>query len=611
VITGRRRGDAPAPDLPANIPLLLRARAAGPHGATVAFRLIDRFAETIDSVTYAQLWSRAVGVAGNLADSGVRPGEAVLLLMESSLSFYDGLFGSMLRGALPVAVYPPAGPQSLVPALDHLRKVLAQLPSARAILTSQTLYGVADQVRKGRPVGVRVLDRSVVPTPAKAIDLPGEKVGPDDPVLLQYTSGSLGDPRAIELSTRSIFGNLIGIGDAFGMRPGDIGLSWLPLYHDMGLHSAFFNLMFEMPLVLMSPLDFIRRPQAWLQAVSRYHVTHSPSPSFGYAYAARRIRDDDLQGVDLSTWRVAMCGAEPIDAAALFKFSDRFERHGFSKRAFMGAYGLAENTVAVSFGWPQSGLRVEELDAERLHTTGETVAPTGERHVSVTSVGVPLDGCSVRIVNAQERESPEGTQGEIQARGPGRMLGYLANTAATRDAFDGDWLRTGDLGFVRNGELFVTGRSKDLIIRAGKNYYPQDLENAAARVDGIRAGSVAAFGCRDPIKGTEEVVLVAEVKQPNLVSDAPLSDRVRKAVIDATGLTLSEVKLVLPGVVPKTTSGKVRRSECRSRYEAGSLTLPPRPGLALLARLGIWNALPSGIQRGWERIVKAIRAPVR
>jgi acyl-CoA synthetase (AMP-forming)/AMP-acid ligase II len=562
LISGRRRSASPGPLLPKNIPLLLRERAFGPTRERIAFRLIDRLTETIDSVTYVQLWNQASAVAGSLE---VSPGDAVVLLMESSLAFYAALFGSLLTGALPVAVYPPAGTQSLVPALDHLRKVLAQLPRGRAILTTPTLAAIAGEMRRGSAASVHVIDPKTKTPGARVRTWPGEALERDQPVLLQYTSGSLGDPRAIALSTRSIFANLTEIGDAFGMREGDVGLSWLPLYHDMGLHSAFFDLMFEMQLVLMSPLDFIRRPQSWIQAIGRYRITHSPAPSFGYAYAARRIRDEDLNGADLSSWRVAMCGAEPIDAAALNRFAERFERYGFQRKAFMGAYGLAENTVAVSFAMPQTGLRVER----------------------VASVGVPLGGHDVRIMGSDGNEAADGAEGEIQVRGPSRMSGYLGNEAATRDSFDGEWLRTGDLGFVREGELFVTGRSKDLIIRAGKNYYPHDLEAAAGSVDGIRPGAVAAFGLQDGVKGTEEIVVVAEVKRRESLADGGLRDRVRKAVLELIGLAVNRVELVEPGAVPKTTSGKIRRGETRARLQAGTLKAPPKPGLALLLRLAV------------------------
>jgi acyl-CoA synthetase (AMP-forming)/AMP-acid ligase II len=418
-------------------------------------------------------------------------------------------------------------------------------------------------------------------------------------VLLQYTSGSLGDPKAIELCTRSIFSNLGAIGDAFGMREGDIGFSWLPLYHDMGLHSVFFDLMFQMPLVVMAPTEFLWRPSAWLQAISKYKVTHSPAPSFGYAFASRRIKDSELGGVDLSTWRVAMCGAEPIDADALNRFADRFAARGFQRSAYMGAYGLAENTVAVSFAAPQTGMRIDRLDSDVLAAQGVArIAGEGQRAQQVVSVGAPILGHDVRILAPDGREQPDGTQGEIQVRGPSRMLGYRGDPDTTARSFEGEWLRTGDLGYTRDGELYITGRSKDLIIRGGKNYYPQDIE-AAAVVDGIRAGAIAAFGRRDPLKGTEDIVVVAEVRREENLRQPHLADDVRKAIHDRTGLSVNQVVLVKPGAVPKTTSGKLRRGEAKARFEADRLQPPPAPNLVLLARVGVWNLLPVTVQKVW------------
>ncbi len=601
-------GGGPAPGYvrpppPGPLPALLRER--GTQAATrdaISLRLIDRATETVDSATYGQLFRRSAWAAEQLRRAGVARSDAVLLLMETRLEFYYSLFGAMLLGALPVAVYPPSSQQNLVPALDHLRKVARQLP-ARAIVCSRPLYGVADQVR-ARETAVPVLDQAgeLEPPPQ-----PGERAGLEEPVLLQYTSGSLSDPKAIELCTRSIHANLSAIGDAFGMRPGDVGLSWLPLYHDMGLHSVFFSLMFAMPLVVMSPLEFIRRPGAWIRAASRYGATHSPAPSFGYAYAARRVRDEELEGVDLSRWRVAMCGAEAIDAAALARFAGRFAKVGFRASAFQGAYGLAENTVAVSFSPLEQGPRLDRVDPDALAERGLAREPAaGARAAEIASVGPPVDGHQVRIVAADGREAEDGAVGEIQVRGPSRMLGYRGDPESTRQAFDGQWLRTGDLGYARGGELYVTGRVKDLIIRGGKNYYPQDLEAAAAGVEGVRPGSSAAFGVGDAASGTEHIVLVAEVKRPELISPA-LEEAVRQAVFEGTGLALNAVRLVAPGVVPKTTSGKLRRAECRARYLQGRLRLPPRPGVALLARLGALTALPAPLRRAWDRVRRAFR----
>lgn len=610
MITGARRRSFELPRMPDTIVRLVRDRATGPLADRVYLRLIDRTTETLASATYAELHRRSCGAALDLAQSGVRPGDRVLLLMETRLDFYYALFGAMRLGALPVAVYPPLGVEALPAALAHLSRV-AEALDARAIACSQQLYGVGLQARGRRRIALVTLDHG---READERELPPEPP-PGGPVLLQYTSGSLGAPRAIELPAESIFTNLLAIGDAFDMRPGDVGLSWLPLYHDMGLHSVFFGMMFDMPMIYMSPIEFLKKPSSWLRAVSRYRVTHSPAPSFGYSFAARRVKDADLAGVDLSSWRVAMCGAEPIDAAVLARFAERFEGQGFQKTSFMGAYGLAENTVAVSFAPPEGGVRV---------------GPGG-----VVSVGSPVFGHDVRVVADDGGEVADGSIGEIQVRGASRMSGYRGDPEATAAAFDGEWLRTGDLGHVSDGEIFITGRKKDLIIRGGHNYYPQDIE-AAATIEGVRPGCVIAFGLRDPRTSTEEVIVVAEAKRASSGrrsrfpfrrrsgaesatgatgaarsargDDHALAEGIRAAVHAAMGLQVAHVAIVEPGAVPKTTSGKLQRRECKERYERGELRAPGRPAWHLLARVGAFNLLPSGAQRWIERAVQLVLA---
>jgi acyl-CoA synthetase (AMP-forming)/AMP-acid ligase II len=362
--------------------------------------------------------------------------------------------------------------------------------------------------------------------------------------------------------------------------------------------------MFRMTAVIMSPIEFLHRPVSWLRAISRYRVTHSPAPNFGFSFAARRIKDSDLAGVDLSSWRVAMCGAEPIDAGVLGRFAERFAAQGFRKEAFMAAYGLAENTVAVSFAIPGTGLVVDRIDATLLATTGE--ARAAETGLAVVSVGKPISGHALRVVDALGNEVPDAHQGEIQVRGPSRMLGYRGQRDATSASFDGDWLRTGDLGYVKSGELFVTGRKKDLIIRGGRNYYPQDIE-AAATVPGVRHGAVAAFGVRDDKTGTENIVVVAEAKGHAATKSRDLVARIRAAVQDQVGAAVHEVVLVAVGSVPKTTSGKLRRAEARQRYQSGTLAPPKRPGLPLPARVGAPSLLPAHAQRVVDRVLRRFR----
>jgi acyl-CoA synthetase (AMP-forming)/AMP-acid ligase II len=586
------------PALPASIPRLVRTRGTGEGSGRVYLRLVDRTTETRASATYAELYRRSCAAALDLVQSGVRPGDRVMLLMETRLEFYYALFGAMRLGALPVAVYPPLGVDALPAALAHL-SLVAETLDARAIACSQPLYGVALRAR-GRRRTALVTFESV--GEADESNLPPEPPL-EGPVLLQYTSGSLGAPRAIELRTPSIHANLLAIGDAFDMREGDVGFSWLPLYHDMGLHSIFFGLMFQMPMIYMSPIEFLKRPASWLMSVGRYKVTHSPAPNFGYSFAARRAKDADLAGVDLSSWRVAMCGAEPIDAAVLGRFADRFERYGFRRSSFMAAYGLAENTVAVSFAAPESGLSAKKLDPTALFSKGVAERSEAPNAVTIVSVGAPIAGHDVRIVADDGAEVPDGHVGEIQVRGPSRMSGYREDPGATAAALDGEWLRTGDLGFVEGGEIHITGRKKDLIIRGGHNYYPQDIE-AAATVFGVRPGCVIAFGRRDPKTGTEDVIVVAEAKRPKngpRGGDHALAERVRAAVHAAMGVQVTHVEIVEGGTVPKTTSGKLKRRECKERFEAGTLRPPKRPEWHLLARVGAFNLLPARAQRWIDR----------
>ena len=527
----------------------------------------------VDSASFAELFHRSAFVARKLQRLGLGRGARVILLMDTRLEFYYALFGAMLVEAIPVAVYPPLSPNNLKASLEHLSRVALELEAA-VLITTPELYPVAKLLSVGRSLSILALNGVGSDDAAGLSGLDGSPG--DEPVLLQYTSGSLSAPRAIALSTPAIFSNLLAIGDAFEIRDGDIGLSWLPLYHDMGLHSVFFGLIFEMPAILMSPLDFMRKPSSWLRAISRYKVTHSPAPTFGYSYAARRIRDVDLEGVRLDQWRVAMCGAEPIDAGILGQFSDRFAPFGFSKNAFMAAYGLAENVVAASMAEPGRGLRVSHGDDR-------------EDLASIVSVGAPLEGHQIRTL-ADGVETPDDVVGEIEIRGPSRMIGYWRDPASSQEAMRGEWLRTGDLGFIRNNELYIGGRRKELIIRGGKNYYPHDIE-AAATVKDVRRGGVVAFPMKNLVSGTDDIVLVAEVRRSISLDNPELVERIRAAVRKSVNVALRDVVLVEPGTVPKTSSGKLRRDECRIRYEAMGLKPPARPNWPVFARLAMYRLL--------------------
>ena len=575
MLTGYQRAAPRLARLPSNLPGLLRERGVGPSRLRHAWRLIDQTTDVQDAATFADLYHRSAFVARKLGAVGVAPRDRVVLLMDTRLAFYYALFGAMLVGAIPVAVYPPLGARNLVPALEHLRRVVQEL-EATAVVTTRELYPVARLLRDVRPqLKLLVLEDIGEDDGEGLYDSDG--ASEDAPILLQYTSGSLSSPRAVALSTRAIFSNLAAIGDAFEIQDQDVGLSWLPLYHDMGLHSVFFGLMFEMPAILMSPIAFMKRPSSWLRAISRYGVTISPAPTFGYSYAARRIQDSDLEGVRLDKWRIAMCGAEPIDARVLDNFARRFAGFGFAREAVMAAYGLAENVVAVSFAEVGRGLRSDEGAG------------------AFVSVGKPIDGQDIRIIDGGV-EQADGALGEIEVRGPSRMIGYWGDDQATHAAVSGEWLRTGDLGFVQSDELYVTGRWKELIIRAGRNIYPHDIE-AAATVDGVRRGGVAAFAVRNADSATDDVVVVAEVRKSTPLDNPDLVGRIREEVRRRLNFSLRDVALVGSGSVPKTSSGKLRREACKRLYLDNKLDARPRPPFSVLARLALFRLLSSTFGR--------------
>jgi acyl-CoA synthetase (AMP-forming)/AMP-acid ligase II len=298
-----------------------------------------------------------------------------------------------------------------------------------------------------------------------------------------------------------------------------------------------------------------------------------------------------------------MCGAEPIDARILGRFADRFAAFGFDKNAFMAAYGLAENVVAVSFAEPGRGLRVDHTDADGAELQGVTSIGNREHFASVVSVGTPIAGHQVRILAEGAEEPPDGILGEIEVRGPSRMIEYWQDPVGSGQTITGEWLRTGDLGYIRDNELYVTGRRKELIIRGGRNYYPHDIESAATVKD-VRRGSVVAFALKNPVSGTDDIILVAEVSRSVSLDNPDLVERIRAGVRSMLNVALREVVLVTPGSVPKTSSGKLRRDECRMRYQTGHLTPPARADWPVLARIAMFRLLPRVVRRllRWSQV---------
>jgi fatty-acyl-CoA synthase len=544
---------------------------AASSGAGLTF-VNDDGSETYEP--YEATRTRAGAIAQALARRGVKPGQRVALLIPESLGFIPSFFGVSLMGAAAVPMAPPLGPDHLDGFLDTCRRMV-QTAEVSAIITSPILRPVLGTLQAAAP-GIKG-----VWSWTDLVREPGEfraEVEPSDVGLLQFTSGSTSHPKGVVLSHANLAANVKGIvgPSGLGLVKGDVAVSWLPLFHDMGLIGLVIGAIGTgTPLVLMPPLLFVKRPVEWLRAISRHKGTHSFAPNFAYELTVRRA-GDKLAGLDLSSWRVAGCGAEPIRPAALALFSKTFESVGFHAAAFLPCYGLAEFTLAATLHPVGQPIRVDRVNAKCLSEKGRAIAAVdGDAEVAeFVSCGKPLPGHTVRIVGEHDKALPDRQVGEVRLHGPSMMQGYYEDDATTRSTIERGWLRTGDLGYVADGELFLCGRKKDLIIVRGRNYYPQDLEWAAGEVSGVRRGCAVAFGVSSA-DGTQDVVLVAE--RADVTADETLPARLTRKLQETSGLTLRDVVIVPKGALPKTSSGKVQRSRVKSRYEAGTLfTAKPR-----------------------------------
>ena len=602
---------------------MLRDRAEGPQGEDVRFLFVSEedvppglepSGEDQSLVfTYAECYALAKRAAYALRKRGVEKGDRVLLVLPTGPSFLAAFYGCQVLGAIPVPVVPPF---SLARMEEHLARIarIARICEAKATIANDQLKAVLAVARSKHKDARESLSNLVLArdllTETESVDDLVEVAG-SDPGFLQFTSGSTGDPKGVVLPHASLLANMLAIGTGAEFRAGDVACSWLPLFHDMGLIGHFLaSAAWGLPLVKMPPEKFVRRPKEWLKAMSRYKGTCSAAPNFAYSLCVKKVRDKDIPGIDLSPWRVAFCGAEPINAATVQAFIDRFKDHGFGEGTFYPVYGMAEFSLAASFpppGRPPVFDRIERQAFESEGVAKPVESDTTESGAEVlvwVSVGSAMPGDhGLRVVDSEGNERPERHEGEIEVRGPSLMKGYYKAPLATADAFRDGWLRTGDRGYMAGGELYVTGRTKELIIKGGKNLYPQDIEAAAAKVEGIRVGCCAAFGLSNEQRGTEDVVLICETRVSEEAARADLMSEVRAAVLRAVGATPDVVLLVEPGTVPKTSSGKIQRDLMRRRYKTGNLK-PGRPSLFTLLRLKVGMTVQQVKSQGVRSLLK-------
>ncbi len=531
--------------------------------------------------SYADIERISARYAGALQAMGLRKGDRIALILPNNDDFLFAFFGAARAGIVPVPIYPPLGLGQLQTYLDNTRHIVAK-SGARILLTSQKVKLLLGSVQANaskleQVVTIESIRNSNDPFRQDTVTL-------DDVAFLQFTSGSTSRPKGVTLTHAQLAANIHCI-MKYGIRgtKEDVGVTWLPLYHDMGLIGMIFSpLYWEIPIVNMSPLLFLKRPVTWLHAVTRYAGTISWAPNFAFALCQKRIKPEDLQGVDLSSWRIAGCGAEPIRKETLSGFARAFKSVGFKETALMPSYGMAESSLAISFSELDEGLKSITVRSSKLWGEGVAQLATNDDtdSIEVVSCGSRFPEHDIAIFGLDDTASikplGEDKVGEIRICGPSLMRGYWDDSEKTTEVFAGKYLRTGDLGFLHENRLYICGRSKEVIIINGRNFYPQDIEWEASKVEGIRKGNVIAFGARDMTGkdlDRERIVVAAEVQDAARLADREtIALNVRKSVQEGLGVVVDDVVVLVAGTLPKTSSGKLQRAKTRELYELDELT---------------------------------------
>ncbi|MDS4022353.1 MAG: AMP-binding protein [Candidatus Competibacter sp.] len=574
------------------------------HPERTAIQIYGNHDQIETSFTYTGLQRGARAVATGLRDRGLQPGQTVAIMLPTGSDYFLSFFGILLAGGIPVPIYPPMRPSQIE---EHLRRHARLLTNAQtvalitvpeAILVARLLRTQVEELR--HVVTVAELRQEPVawtPAPARARDL----------AFLQYTSGSTGDPKGVMLTHANLLANLRAMGPMVEISSSDVFVSWLPLYHDMGLIGACLgSLYYGFPLVVMSPLAFLARPVRWLRAIHRHRGTLSAAPNFAYELCLRAIQDHEIEELDLSSWRMTINGAEPVSPATVERFIARFGRYGFRPEAMAPVYGLAECSVGLALQPPN---RAPVFDRVRraAFVAGGLAEPADARDATALvfpSCGLPIPGHQIRIVDDNGRELPERQEGRLEFQGPSATAGYYRNPEATRKLFPhGDgWLDSGDRAYLAGGDVYLTGRVKDLIIRGGRNLYPYELEQTVGEIPGIRKGCVAVFASDDPATGSERLVVVAETRATQPEALDHLRQRIQGAGVDLLGVPPDDVVLAPPHTVLKTSSGKIRRAAIRDLYQRNALGRGGRALWLQLARIGLTS--------GWAQIRRLWRGAI-
>jgi len=564
---------------------LVSCLASTPRGTAHGFRFrgLDPNA-TERYYAFEALEVEAHKRAAQLQALDLKQGDRLALVIADPAEFVLSFVSAVVAGVVPVPIYPRAGFKAKNAYVDTVSHIVAT-SGAKVLLTTESTKPVVEEVFTATPTRAQTQARlqtieQLAQIPEQLPHLPSVQAG--DLCFLQFTSGSTSLPKGVMVTHENLLANARAFLGPTGVNAtlDDLTVTWLPLYHDMGLIGfALGAIVCAVPTLLMPTEAFGRRPNVWLETLHQKHGTLTFAPNFAYALATKRARDKDLEGMDLSHVRVAGCGAEPINPKVMADFAARFSRCGFRREALLPAYGMAEATLAITFHPRQTPFITDNVSLEAMRRGEATPVPVKDAALpnaevmELISCGKPFPQHEVRIVDEDANPLPERRIGEIVTRGPSVTHGYFENPEATAESWRNGWLHTGDLGYIADGNLYVCGRLKDLIIIRGANYYPQDIEWAVAELEGVRRDNVVAFSVNSlQMNGEETLVICAEGNS----SDAPaLRKAIASKVAETHGVSVGHVAIVRVGSLPKTSSGKVQRRRTKSLFEAGDLDEHP------------------------------------
>lgn len=566
--------------------ILLMYGEKSPDKAHIYFQNEDGKEEVI---TYGMLLQSSLRVANSLRELGLKEGETVAIMQPTNPGFFYTFFGVLLAGGIPVPIYPPFRMHMLEAYAKTEARILTNA-EVRILVTFDKAESLSHLLQAFVPSlkHVTTVHELLKPTELSQI----MRATADNFAFIQYTSGSTSDPKGVLLSHHNLLSNIRAYGKAVKVTPESVAVSWLPLYHDMGLIGMWLgSLYYGIPLVLLTPFTFLNRPESWLWAIHYHRGTHSGAPNFAYELCIRKIDPSLMEGLDLSSWQMAANGAEKVYPRTLEEFCRKFAPYGFKRTSMLPVYGLAESSVGLTI--PPTGREfiIDHVDRKKFEEERLSIPSQDSHALEFVACGPAMEGHEIRVVNDDGIVLAERHVGNLQFRGPSSMRGYYNNPRATQAVYHDGWIDTGDLAYIANDEVYITGRRKDLIIKAGRNLYPAEIEELVGVLSGVRQGCVTAFGVTDAARGTEQLIVVAETREKNKAKRDDIIRHISETVATTLDIVPDQVILVAPHTVPKTSSGKLQRAACKKMFVEGKLGKKHAPAWLQIVKLGAQGLL--------------------